>query len=175
MGAGMTDLQQPVDERLIERVRHPDRVEHERQVVADNANSIPLRKRPQTHNDEQPLPVPGRSDKGAPLRRLRRLLHLDRLADLAHLAHDERVLRVATAVVAGEDVVGFGRAVFAHEPARRFGDEVEEGELDEGVAGLQDGGAAPGPGRGVVLAAECCPSGKRNVRESIVDVLWSED
>ena len=69
------------------------------------------------------------------------------------------MLRVARAVVFGEDLVGFGGAVFGDEPAGRFRHEVEETELEERVAGLEDCGTAPGPGRGVVLAAECCPGG----------------
>jgi hypothetical protein len=54
-------LEQTVDQRLHERVCNADGVQDQRQVVANDANTVPLSEGSETDHNEEPLSVSGRS------------------------------------------------------------------------------------------------------------------
>lgn len=87
--AKVEDLEQPVDQGLVVGRRDADRVEHQRQVVRDHADAVPLGKHADAYHDRGPLSVAWRRHESAPPRCFRLPLLLDRLDDLGQFSRHE--------------------------------------------------------------------------------------
>jgi hypothetical protein len=79
-------LKKAVDECLHEGVADVDGVEDERQVIADNADTVPLCHRSKSNTNEKTLPVTGGCNEGSPACRLGGVLHVDGANDLFDFA-----------------------------------------------------------------------------------------
>lgn len=98
-------------------------------------------------------------------------LHLDGVANLSELVLDRRVVTVAIAVVLGEDVEGLVELVVGDEETRRLGHPPDEGDLDDGRAGLDEGRDSPRPVVVHVVGAKGDPRDCQgtDVPEAVVD------
>lgn len=71
------------------------------------------------------------------------VLEGDCVLDLSVLKLHGRVVGVAVGVILGKDVKGFLVALVGHEPTGGLGDPPDEGDLDQGWHGLDEGDGSP--------------------------------
>lgn len=150
----------PVDQRLHKRVRYAHGIQNEGEIVADNADSIPLRESPQANNDKKPLAIPRCRNQRSPSGTLCFLLLLDGIDDFTHLPDDERTAPISGSMVFCEDRVSFLLPIVGDEPSWRLWEEVESYELHAREPSLQYRWNTPRPVGSQRLGAECSPAGE---------------
>ena len=126
-----------------------DQLQNNVEVIRDDSIARPLREEGNTDNGSHTPSVSRCGEEGLVGRALSSfLLHSDSLLHLCHLKVDERVVKVTSTVVLGDDSGSLLLPSVVDEPSWRLGNQEDEEELEDRGKTLKDRGDSPGPGVG---------------------------
>lgn len=132
-----------VDNLLLRRLRNPNTIQNSREVKRDDILTAPKRHKRHNNDDSQTMQIGLLSRERFPRDAFSRLL--ERNLDLSDLRHDNRIRRVAVAMILGDDSDCFLPSALRDQPARRLGHPVYEAHDDARNEALQQRWDAPCP------------------------------